>query len=166
MRALGALLLAIAGLAGGVERARELTRRCRLTAALASSLELLRGEVAHMERVDRAAERLARAGPPEARGFFALFAAGLEALGEREVAEIWDAAARTLPLAPPALEALLAAGRSLGRYGADEQLAALSRGVEALARLAEEERARAENGRRLYAGAGLALGLIAAIMLY
>ena len=164
MRALGALLLAIAGLAGGVERSRELTRRCRLTAALASALELLRGEVARMERADRAAERLARAGPPEARGFFALFAAGLGALGEREVAEIWDAAARTLPLA--ALEALLAAGRSLGRYGADEQLAALSRGVEALARLAEEERARAENGRRLYAGAGLALGLIAAIMLY
>ena len=32
--------------------------------------------------------------------------------------------------------------------------------------VAEEERARAENGRRLYAGAGLALGLIAAIMLY
>ena len=60
MRALGALLLAIAGLAGGVEHARELTRRCRLTAALASALELLRGEVARMERVDRAAERLAR----------------------------------------------------------------------------------------------------------
>ena len=38
MRALGALLLAIAGLAGGVERSRELTRRCRLTAALRCAL--------------------------------------------------------------------------------------------------------------------------------
>ena len=78
----------------------------------------------------------------------------------------WCGRLRAPDGADPGADGEAPAGRSLGRYGADEQLAALSRGVEALARLAEEERARAENGRRLYAGAGLALGLIAAIMLY
>ena len=72
----------------------------------------------------------------------------------------------TPEFAVPSLEALAAAGRSLGRYGAEEQEAAISRSVAALSRFAEEARARAESGQRLYAGAGLALGLIAAIMLY
>lgn len=166
MRAFGAVLLAAAGLAAGLERAYALRRRAVLIAALASALELLRGEIARLAPVDEAAGRLARSGPEAARGFFTLFSAGLSALGEKEVSEIWDSAARTLPLSEAEREALAAAGRSLGRYGAEEQAAAISRSVAALSRFAEEARARAESGQRLYAGAGLALGLIAAIMLY
>ena len=128
-------MLAAAGLAAGLERAYALRRRAVLIAALASALELLRG-------------RLARSGPEAARGFFTLFSAGLSALGEKEVSEIWDSAARTLPLSEAEREALAAAGRSLGRYGAEEQEAAISRSVAALSRFAEEARARAESGQR------------------
>ena len=75
--------------------------------------------------LDEAAARLARSGPRPVRGFFALFGAGLGRPGELEVSELWDAAARSLPLRGDEYEALSSAGRCLGRYGADEQLSAL-----------------------------------------
>lgn len=126
----------------------------------------MRGEVARLSALDEAAARLARSGPEPTRGFFTLFGAGLERLGELEVSELWDAAARTLPLTPDEREALSAAGRCLGRYGAEEQLAALGRSIEELSACALRARERAESGGRLYTGAGLAAGLLAAIVLY
>ncbi len=166
MRAIGAILIAAAFLAAGLGRASELRRRAALLSSLVSALEIMRGEVSRLAGLDEAVERLERAGPEAARGFFALFGAGLERLGELEVSELWDAAARSLPLRDDEREALSAAGRCLGRYGADEQLSALSRSIEELGAFAGRAREQAENGGRLYTGAGLAAGLLAAIALY
>ena len=166
MRALGAALVALAFLAAGLARASELRRRAELLSALVSALEILGGEIARLAGLDEAAARLARSGPRPVRGFFAHFGAGLGRLGELEVSELWDAAARSLPLRGDEYEALSSAGRCLGRYGADEQLSALARSAQELAALAGRAREQSESGRRLYAGAGLAAGLLAAIALY
>lgn len=166
MRALGAALVALAFLAAGLARASELRRRAELLSALVSALEILGGEISRLAGLDEAAARLARSGPRPVRGFFALFGAGLGRLGELEVSELWDAAARSLPLRGDEYEALSSAGAAWGATGRTSS-SQRSRGARRSWRpWAGRAREQSESGRRLYAGAGLAAGLLAAIALY
>ena len=148
MRLVGAALIAAAFAALGVSESLRLRRRARLVSALCSGLELLRGEiVSRLAPMPEAAERLARYGPEPARGFYAAVCAGLD-------------------LPDPARAAMENLGGSLGRYGAEEQAAAISACEQELRREAERAAQEAQVMGRLRAGLAAGAGLILAIVLY
>ena len=119
------------------------------------------------QRLQReAAERLARYGPEPARGFYAAVCAGLENLGGAEFSEIWRRALGLLDLPDPARAAMENLGGSLGRYGAEEQAAAISACEQELRREAERAAQEAQVMGRLRAGLAAGAGLILAIVLY
>ncbi len=167
MRIAGSILIIAAFTFFGVARARDLHCRARLVAALATSVELLRGEiVSRLTPLPDAARRLAESGPRETRSFYSYLCVGLESLGEREFSEIWNACVAGLVLAEQDKEILRDLGCSLGRYDALEQDAALSRCIEALGEAAERARCEAANGGRLCAGVSISAGALLAIVLY
>lgn len=167
LRIAGAGLIIVSFALFGAARAGDLRRRARLLAALAAAVELLRGEiVSRLAPMPEAARRLAEGGPRETRGFFYRLCLELEQLGGREFSEIWSACLGGLALREREREALEALGRSLGRYGAREQDAALARCLESLGAAAREARAEAAAGGRLCAGLSLSAGALLAIILY
>lgn len=163
---IGALLIVAAfSLAGAVVSA-ELRVRARRIAALCSALELMRGEVVdRLAPVPEIAERLAASGPEESREFFSRLTAEMEDLGKREFSEIWSSSAGVLRLRQDEHEALCGLGRSLGRYGADEQDAAISRCMALLGAFAKKAEEEAASGTRLYGGLGVTIGLLLAVVL-
>lgn len=167
LRPLGAGLIILSFALFGAGRAQELRRYSALITALATSVELLRGEiVSRLRPLPEAAEILARTGPAAARGFYLRLSLELEALGEREFSEIWRDCVLKLALRQNEREALTALGRSLGRYGLDEQEAALCRCLDRLGAASIEARERAISGARLCAGLSLSAGALIAIILY
>lgn len=164
---MGAALIAAAFAAWGISEALRLRRRARLVSALASGLELLRGEiVSRLAPMPEAAERLARHGPEPTRGFYAAVCAGLENLGGSEFSEIWLRALDLLDLGGPERAAMENLGGSLGRYGAEEQASAISACEQELRRESERASQEAQVMGRLRAGLAAGAGLILAIVLY
>lgn len=166
IRILGALLIVTAFSLAGAAVSAELRARARRLAALCSALELLRGEVVdRLAPVPEIAERLAASGPEEARAFFRCLSLELERLGEKAFSEIWSSCAGSIGLRPGELEALCGLGRCLGRYGADEQNAAISRCMAILGAFAKKAEDEAASGARLYGGLGVTVGLLFATVL-
>lgn len=167
MKLLGAALVAAAFAALGASEALRLRRRARLTSELAAGMEILRGEiVSRLAPMPEAAERLARHGPQGTRVFYAAVLAGLESLGGAEFSELWRRALGLLDIGPGARAALENLGASLGRYGAQEQGAAISACELELRREAELASEEARVMGRLRAGLAAGAGLILAIVLY
>lgn len=167
MRVAGAILIIAAFTFFGIARARDLNHKARLVAAMATSVELLRGEiVSRLTPLPDAAARLAESGPRETRRFYGFLCVGLESLGQREFSEIWNACVKGLVVGEPEKEILRDLGCSLGRYDAIEQDAALSRCVEALGVAAERAKKEAADGGRLCAGVSISAGALLAIVLY
>lgn len=165
-RIAGAGLIVAACALWGAVRAAELRERARRLAALISALELMRSEV--MDRLapmPDIAERLAATGPEETRAFFRSLSVEMEGLGERELSEIWSSCTGCLGLRYEETEALRTLGRSLGRYGADEQNAAIIRCMSLLETFQAQARTEAASGAKLYGGLGVTVGLLLAIML-
>jgi stage III sporulation protein AB len=165
-RAVGAILIIAACALLGAARAAELKNRSRRLASLCSALELMRGEVVNrLAPMPEIAERLAAGGPDEVRGFFRRISAEMGGLGEKAFSEIWADCAGELGLRQDETAALCDLGRSLGRYGADEQEAAIARCMSRLGAFADDARAEAAAGARLYGGLGITAGLLLAVML-
>lgn len=166
MKIAGAVLIIASFAAYGAIRAAELRYRARLLSALCSALELMRSEItARLTPVPEVAALLSECGPVETRDFFALLRRCLDRLGELEFAEIWLDCARSLPLRDEELSALSDLGGSLGRYGAAEQGAAISRCMERLGEYARRAGAEANSGGRLCTGLGLTAGALLAVLL-
>lgn len=164
--AAGALIVAAFALAalGSVARAK---RRARLLEALCASLELLRGEVVtRLTPLPDCAALLSRTGPAECREFYASLGLAMDSLGELEFSRLWEACVSALELGEEAQSALADLGRSLGRYAAAEQGAAIDRCLARLGPLAARERAALRDSARLKLGLGLSAGLLLAVILY
>lgn len=167
LRAAAGIGLAAAFAALGLALSREVARRLRLLGAMSASLELLRGEItARLTPLPDCAELLAKRGPAEARQFYVNLCAALPALGEREFAELWAAALETQPLSAEARGALEDLGRSLGRYDAASQGAAIDRCRAALESEYARLRGSAADEARLRVGLALSAGLALAVILY
>ena len=162
---MGALLLT-GGAAGlGLRAAGRLGERVRALRALAGGLGILSRELsfrraAMPELMGRAA---AQAGEP-ARGLFVRCRDQLYQLGERTFGQIWAAALEETPqllLAEPERAALYELGEVLGCYGADDQIAALTRAEQTLM----DSLTRAEEDRRRLGRVYTALGVGSGVML-
>lgn len=167
MKAAGALLLIGASLwLGGALVAAD-RRRGALLDALISSLEILRGEiVTRLTPLPECARLLAESGPEPCRKFYVNLYAALGSLGEREFAAIWDECLAETELAGTARSALSDLGRSLGRYSADEQRAAIDCCLESLRLCSREARERSQKNLQLRFALPLAAALLLAVSLY
>ena len=167
MRLAGAALLVAAFALFGLAQVLSARRRARLVIAFISALTLLRAEITErLSPLPDCARTLAESGPEPCRDFFAAVYGATDALGEVEFAKLWSACLHALDLPRGALDALDCLGRSLGRYAAAEQGAAIDR---CAARLEAEARAAAANARdapRLRFGLSLAAGALLALILY
>ena len=165
-RVVGALLIVAAFSIAGAVVSAELRARARRLNALCSALELMRGEVVdRLAPVPEITERLAASGPEESRPFFRRLTSELADLGTRTFSEIWSSCAGSMGLRQGEREALCSLGRCLGRYGADEQDAAIARCMALLGAFAKKAEEEASSGARLYGGLGVTVGLLIAVVL-
>jgi stage III sporulation protein AB len=169
LRLAGILLLVASCTALGLGKSAALAARVRGLTATVDALELMRGEICtRLTPMPELAARLGTEGPEEMRQLFFLLARGLGDLGERSFPEIWaDAVKEGAPgcLHTEELDTLCALGMSLGRYSAQEQETAIDRCIDRMEQFQQGARSEAERGKRLYAGLGLASGLMLSIIL-
>lgn len=164
---LGAVMLVAASLWLGAALVISEKRRNRLLDALISSLEILRGEIStRLTPLPDCARLLAESGPEACREFYSSVYSASGVLGEVEFSRLWDACLSVLDLDGRARAALSDLGRSLGRYSADEQRAAIDRCLAELGLCAGAARERAQKNMQLRLGLPLAAGLLLAVMLY
>ena len=167
LRLLGAALLA-GGCGGlGFAAARGLARRAENLRVLLAALEGMERELSFRlapmpELLERAAES-----PPPVGELFARCRAGLDELGERPLSRLWREAVAAPPLGldGPARLALEELGDVLGRYGGEDQRAALDRVRGELARALERAVEETERQGRVYRALGLTAGAVLAILL-
>lgn len=169
LRLTGMLLLVVSCTALGLGKSAALAARVRALTATVDMLELLRGEICtRLTPMPELAARLGTEGPVEMRQIWFLLARGLGDLGERSFPEIWtDAVRNGAPgsLRAEELDTLCALGLSLGRYSAAEQETAIDRCISRMEQTLADARREAERGKRLYAGLGLASGLMLSVIL-
>lgn len=167
MKLIGAILLAAASGLFGAALTASGKKKTRLLSAMITSLGMLRAEIAtRLTPLPECAERLAESGPGACRSFYASLASAMDALGDVEFSQLWAACVSTLELPRGAREPLLDLGRSLGRFNAPEQAAAIDRCCEQLGGIYSDIRAAEPAAVKLKLGLSLACGLMLAVLLY
>lgn len=162
MRIVGALLLTGAGAALGLESSARVKRRAALLAALTAALGVMSEEISLLRTpLPELFAGLAMRGPVETRAFFA----SLSDTGGRPFSTRWSECARALPLDGEARETLCALGMSLGRYDAASQCAQIALTCAGLQRMTQEARSERDGRAKTYAGLGLSLGAMLAVIL-
>lgn len=167
MKALGCILLLGASGWLGLAAVWGLKARVEQLRAFLGALEEMERELAcRLAPMPELLGRLARTPGPVGE-FFGLCAGGLERLGERSFAQLWDKAlgAADLSLGEDDLQALLELGGSLGRYDCASQCAAIGQArvrLESRLEAAEERRDRLS---RVYGALSLATGTFLIILL-
>lgn len=163
MRPLGAVLIVLAGVLMGLQRAAELRRTVQTRAALCRMLEGLAYELGRFRtplpevfstlcaQSEGAALSLCRAISERMNGEQAAFSA------------VWMEAISLL--SPREREILAPLGSVLGRYGAEEQLPALERCLREMEELLSEGRERLRERSGVCVGLWAAAGLMAAVVL-
>ena len=169
LRLTGMLLLVVSCTALGFGKSAALAARVRGLSAVVDALALMRGEICtRLTPMPELTARLGTQGPQELRQLFFLLARGLKDLGARPFSEIWEDAVRNG--APACLrgeeaDTLCALGLALGRYDVREQEIAIDRCIGRMEQFLASAREEAARGRRLYAGLGLASGLMLSVIL-
>lgn len=164
MRLWGALLLSLGGLLWGLGAAGRLKRQARELGELEKTMELAAYAIGRFSRPTPAlAQELARTAPGAGGALFGRLAELLRRPGEGGIDALWDEALEEVDAA--ARRPLLAFGRVLGRYGAQEQAQAAERCRGELGALAAQAAERAARGGRVYIALGTAAGAVLAIVM-
>ena len=167
MRLIAALALVAASGAFGYSLVAAEKRREKLVNAMITSLEILRGEISvRLSPLPDCFRLLSETGPEQCRGFYSSVLAAMDALGDMEFARIWDACLSAQELPEEAASALSELGKSLGRYSAAEQRAAIQRCIERLGVFGAERREKSQETARLRLGLPLCAGVLLAVILY
>ncbi len=164
MRVAGAAILTAAGLLAGLAAVDDLRRRRTLREGLARMLTLLGFE---LERFRTPLPALFGKLPEQLEGEAAAFCRrvrdGLAQLGSREMEDIWREAVAPLPAEERRI--LTPLGQVLGRYGAEEQLAAVDACRGEMERARDETAAALRERSRMYIGVGAAGAAVLAVLL-
>ena len=164
MKLLGAMLLTAAGLLAGLAAAGELRSRAARREELARMLERMEFELGRFATpLPALFERLSGQLSGDARLLCGHMSAALADLGGRTAEELWTEAVAFLP--GPEREALLPLGQVLGRYGAEEQLAALAACRARMLEAAEDARRDLRERGRMAVGIGAAGAAALAVLL-
>ncbi|MBQ8974094.1 MAG: stage III sporulation protein AB [Oscillospiraceae bacterium] len=169
VRAVGALLLIAGASAWGVAGAAELSRRARQLRAMASALRTMESEIcSSLTPMEGVLHTVSCGANGSVRRFFENVTAGFSDIGGSTFAQVWQRAAENTPELPFSRAeklTLIQLGRSLGRYDAQEQRAALEYAImrfESFCARAEEDK---REKFRLNAFMGVAAGVFAVVIL-
>lgn len=168
LKPLGALLLALGGLALGLSIAEERRRRVRVLEHWSAALRAMAAELDfRLPTTEELLCRAAETAPAPVNAALLQSAEGLTALGETPFEEIWRASLTLCvpPLCGEDMDLLARLGGVLGRCDAQSQRAALEQTASALTRRGEHAREELTKNGRAFGTAGLSLGLFAAILL-
>lgn len=169
LRFLGAALIVAACTGLGLEKAGRLRARTAALTAVLTVLTLLRGEIAERRTpMPEIAERLAREAPEPCRGWFRRLEEDMGRLEDGGFAGVWRRSLEettSLPLGKAERESLCLLGLSLGRFDAPEQAAAIDRCIRETEEFRRQAAETAQAQGRLFAGLGIAGGLLLAIVL-
>lgn len=163
MRSLGALMVVLAGMLMGVRRAAALGHTVRLRSSLCRMLEGMRYELG---RFRTPLPELFSALSVPCQGEAADLcrrAAELLAAGQMSFSALWEDVLTSLPARER--EILVPLGGILGRYGTEEQLAALERCAREMESALREGQERLRERSGVCVGIWTAAGLMAAVVL-
>lgn len=165
---IGAIIIAFAGTAAGLIKARTLTRLDFLYSELTAALGVMKSEISSRAAPMDEIIGVISAGQAEyIDQFTSLLKDGLAHLGENSFCSIWDNAV-TVGLRGISARcefALHSLGGTLGRYEAAEQCAAIDRCTAVISAEQHQLQSGLNSNKRMYIGIGAALGLTVAIML-
>lgn len=166
---MGAVILISASSMLGIKKAAELRTRASALAAVVSGLELLRGEMCTLRApMPQVTERLSGTAPGEMKHFFRRLNQSLSGLGEHSFYELWSSAVRESPelmLSKEEADCLTHLGMSLGRYVLSEQEAVINQCIARFSDFYELAREESKVQGKLYAGLGVAAGLMVSVVL-
>lgn len=170
MKLIGAIAVIVGCGAFGLLRCRTLSHQAACISAAAEALRYMASELrATAPPLPELMDELSRAAPPPVRGFFARLSGEAGMIGEESFEVIWKRTVfseDTLLLGESSRRILAGAGEFMGRFSCEEQAEALERcayKLESEYRIANEK---AREGRRLYPGLGLTVGvMLAAVFL-
>ena len=164
MRLTGAALLVGAGALAGLAGADALRRRAALRAALCRMLEMMGYELERFRTpLPDMFQKLSVLLEGQAGELCHRMGSGLEQLGERELAEIWTDALAALPTAERGI--LLPLGAVLGRYGAEEQLRAVTAAQLEMEQARDRARLELQERGRMVVGVSAAGAALLAVLL-
>lgn len=167
LRWVGAALVFAGCGALGILLAGRLSGKVKALRAMAAALEQMEREMGfRLASMPELLESAAKTVGPPADGFFQRCLDGLEQLGEKSLAEIWE---ETLDwagdLGDPALAALRGLGVVLGQYDGESQRESLAGTRRELERCLQEARAEQARLGRVYTTLGITAGAVLAILL-
>jgi len=136
-------------------------------AAIRRGLKLMQSEISvRLTPIPELTERLAECSETPFRDFMSELHFNLSGLGECEFTEIWDKSLAVIKLAPDEMSVLKDLGRSIGRYDAEEQCAALRYAEERFDDFAARAEQRRSADSRIRAAAALSAGIIIILILF
>jgi Stage III sporulation protein AB (spore_III_AB). len=161
---LGAALFTLAWTLVGCGAAARLRARARTLWELCRMMELLRFELARFAPpMPELFAQLGKTAPGAGGEISRRLYDSLNRLGDEEFSDLWERALGDL--SGPERETMAALGRGLGRYGAQEELAALDVCRERLMDLSGEAERTAKERGRLYVGLSAAVGAVASVLM-
>lgn len=164
MRLMGAAILTAAGFLAGLAAADGLRRRQALRDELGRMLTLLGFELARFRTpLPAVFEKLSEQLAGQTAELCRRVRDGLDQLGSRELDEIWRDALAPLPAEERRI--LTPLGQVLGRYGAEEQLAAVDACRKEMERARDEAADALRERGRMYIGVGAAGAAALAVLL-
>lgn len=164
MRLTGAALLLAAGLLAGLAGADGLRCRAALRADLCRMLELMGYELERFHTpLPELFQKLCALMDGQAGGLCRRMRAGLDQLGRQELAEIWAQALTPLPATERNI--LMPLGAVLGRYGAQEQLQAVTAARLEMEQARDRARLEQQEQGRMVVGLSAAGAALLAVLL-
>lgn len=168
IKIIGAILLVGGAAVLGLSASAGLTTRARVLAGFSRVLNIMNSEISErLTPLDELMRRLATVTSAPLDAFFGQCADEMKEKPDIPFGLIWTkqlSRAEYLRLKPQEAETLYSLGNVLGRYGADEQRAAIShtaRCIESMSAAAERDRARLG---KLYAKLGVICGIAVVIV--
>lgn len=170
MKLIGAIAVIVSCGAFGISQSRKLSRRAVCISAAAEALRYMASELrASAPPLPELMDELACSAAQPVRGFFAKLSGETKLIGEESFEAIWKrtvSSDSSMLLGEGSRRILAGAGEFIGRFSCSEQAEALERcayKLESEYRFANEK---AREGRRLYPGLGLTVGvMLAAVFL-
>lgn len=168
IKIIGAILLVGGATVLGISASAGITTRARVLAGFSRALNIMNSEIGErLTPLNELMQRLSKATITPLDVFFTQCADEMEKKPDIPFGLIWTkqlSRAEYLKLKPQEAEALYSLGNILGRYGADEQRAAIShtaRCIESMSVAAERDRVRLG---KLYAKLGVICGIAVVIV--
>lgn len=168
MKIAGALIVVVVFTTIGVIRANSLSQHARCLAEIIESLRFMSSELRSVATpLPEIFCEIAKVSRQETNNFFSMLSDSMEKIVEISFAELWLEALDegNLSLCHNEINELKRLGLSLGRYSAEEQCVAIDVCINRLEYAYTDALKKSIEGKKLYTGLGLSMGIMFAALL-